>query len=676
MPRADLLALDTDELASMTNRGTVKRALRELESGALTFSIEETEVELCVTWSDGIHCTFPQGKAVPDAICSSGSSGISRHVVRSVLAYQRFTKSGSAKGGDPSCGDAAAHEETESAPSVSWDPGTITDEELQKHFSKAAITRARKLFQKGVLADLTRGRKPSVKFLHDSCTIRFPVAGDLRYATGDCEEKQLSRWVPQAVWAFRELAEERTSGLVVTGDGKIDLPQKAIDHLWKLMDELCQTGIANLSGPWLQRFSRVENEMMEAGLVWLGSLCEAIQLQLRSYREQDSRFDPVELSRLIGELSARLRVVQNEATTIPLALVCGTKSSARTAFKRSRLVALGLDARPTETQVEFRIYFQDSETGTVLVLSRHLAAREGEGEPAKSFDDLAQRVLSSRASIEKFSRSILLLASGKRTPTDDLILPAGSGKVAVNAQEYLWEDLKPPFAAESFEQIRQRLEMLPPDWLRPRRCAENLHLIHIRRIGEVEFDNRMQRLVATIEDREGQLAKMMFPFHEQGRAGFEQFFEALATRGEEAKFVCGHLRLENRQLIIEPVSVVFEHEGQRSMLVPWLKGAEAAGAGDQRMDANEFEAEHPIDGFLDQLASQIADVLIVGWDRQDAEQWHLLLENGRAIGFDKILKPLEQIVTELQNRRQRVNQNVVQGPKSLMELCIYLRLIA
>ena len=89
MARSDLLALDADELASLTNRGTVKRAVRELESGEPEFSIKENKKGLVVSWSDGITCTFPPDKPIKDAVCSSGSLGISRHIVRSVLAYQQ-----------------------------------------------------------------------------------------------------------------------------------------------------------------------------------------------------------------------------------------------------------------------------------------------------------------------------------------------------------------------------------------------------------------------------------------------------------------------------------------------------------------------------------------------------------------------------------------------------------
>ena len=59
MARDDLLSLSIDDLASMTNRGTVKRAEKELAAGQLEFDIKEgSDGHLLVNWSDGIECEF------------------------------------------------------------------------------------------------------------------------------------------------------------------------------------------------------------------------------------------------------------------------------------------------------------------------------------------------------------------------------------------------------------------------------------------------------------------------------------------------------------------------------------------------------------------------------------------------------------------------------------------
>ena len=210
MPRTDLLALTVDDLAALTNRGAVKRAEKELAAGKLTFEFEEDGAgELNVAWSDGITCLFPAGETIREAVCSSGSVGISRHVVRSVLAYQRIA-AGDEHVGESQDPAVAAESETDSksnaAATQSWDPGAITDADLAKCFRKATVTRAQKRFDQGVLVELTRGAKPSARFLDEACTIRFLVPGDLRYVTGDCAEAALPVWVSMAVWAFPRTA--------------------------------------------------------------------------------------------------------------------------------------------------------------------------------------------------------------------------------------------------------------------------------------------------------------------------------------------------------------------------------------------------------------------------------------------------------------------------------------
>src|SRR3954454_11498760 len=136
MPRADLLALTDDDLIALTNRGTVKRAQKELETGAPTCQIaEDGSGGVTVTWSDGITCRFLAGKTVHDAVCSSGGLGISRHVIRSVLAYQRKHAAPPAALTESGTGTEARSALSRSGPE-DWDPGQFTDDQLVAAFKK------------------------------------------------------------------------------------------------------------------------------------------------------------------------------------------------------------------------------------------------------------------------------------------------------------------------------------------------------------------------------------------------------------------------------------------------------------------------------------------------------------------------------------------------------------
>src|SRR5687768_6944675 len=129
MPRADLLALTPDDLAALTNRGTVKRAQRELDANEVTGTLKEEDGTVTATWSDGAKCILPAGAVVADARCTCPATELCRHVVRTVLAYQKQSAS------TVPAGDAGP-----------WNPGDVTDAELAKHFKPATLTTARTQF--------------------------------------------------------------------------------------------------------------------------------------------------------------------------------------------------------------------------------------------------------------------------------------------------------------------------------------------------------------------------------------------------------------------------------------------------------------------------------------------------------------------------------------------------
>jgi hypothetical protein len=69
MSRADLLALTPDDLAALTNRGTVKRAQRELETGEATFTLNESDAgEITVEWSDQSRCVLPARRSIDSGV--------------------------------------------------------------------------------------------------------------------------------------------------------------------------------------------------------------------------------------------------------------------------------------------------------------------------------------------------------------------------------------------------------------------------------------------------------------------------------------------------------------------------------------------------------------------------------------------------------------------------------
>jgi hypothetical protein len=322
MSRMDLLSLTADDLASLTNRGTVKRAERELESGEVTCQIEtDASGDLRFVWSEGTTCLFPAGKTVREAVCSSGVLGISRHVIRSVLAYQKCaassvvaapvetppddvaavapTSTASTTVSTAASSAASTTSEEHSAPptsptsgpqvGASFDPGAFTDEDLVACFKSADVAKARKRFEQGVLVELVRGAKPVARFLDEACTVRFLVPGDLRYATADCAPALQNLWIALAVWSFRQLPAEKLAGLVSLVTQEWPVPREVLRELDQLLLELMREGVSGLASSFVAKMQRMEQSLRSAALVWPAELlvdviaqCEMYAITMRS----------------------------------------------------------------------------------------------------------------------------------------------------------------------------------------------------------------------------------------------------------------------------------------------------------------------------------------------------------------------------------------------------------
>lgn len=697
--RADLLALSPDDLATLTNRGTVKRAQKEVEAGEPRATIEEEPGgRVVVRWSDGIVCEFRAGGTIHDAKCSSNSPGISRHVVRSVLCYQRHhsrpserdeatpsdvlhgetNRSESAQSGTPhresaqhettqhestqhestqhetaqhettqtesaqnetarekaekdcAVGRATVKEETASGfvtatPSAgpvspgnappakiasattarlqSWDPGQFTDEQLTACYGAAAVARARARFAQGVLVEVTRGAKPTARFLDEASIVRFLVPNDLRYASADCSESQWGLWVSLAVWSFRRLAAEETAGMLSLQLQSVEVPRDTLGQWQTLLQELCRDGFAGVAPTWCQRMTRLHGRLEADGLAWPAELAVELQQLVEQYQAHDARFDPDHVVAVIGESLARARAIARGSEAVPQLLVRGGKTDRASEIRSSRFIGIGLGAAFSRRNVTLSAFVQDVNSGHVGVIERVFAnPAQGSGEAPRSLAMLAATTLARGVSLGAIGMSQLILQAGKRTANDRLIPPRGSSGLTVNPQTFQWEQLRPPLAVEGFAQLRARLRFLPPSYLRPRRATEGLFCVELAGCDGVAFDGARQQLEATLRDRDRETARLIHPYFDRAADGFQSLSRTLHEAGERLRFVCGHAKLDGLGLSIRPVAVVFDDQGRRTGVCPWFsRGSSAAGtavsadsvAGTDSVAGSAHESESP-----------------------------------------------------------------------------------
>src|SRR5262249_24722861 len=154
-------------------------------------------------------------------------------------------------------------------------------------------------------------------------------------------------------------------------------------------------------------------------------------------------------------------------------------------------VGLGCGARPGRREVVLTAYLLDSDSGSMVAVSREF--REAEPDPAhppRPFGDLAQALVVKGNSLATLGLGQLLIRGAKRTSSCPLL--PGRADASVQPQAFAWEGLRRPVLVEEFAELDARLGALPPASLRPRRVAEDFHVCTVAGAEGAQFVDATQ----------------------------------------------------------------------------------------------------------------------------------------------------------------------------------------
>jgi hypothetical protein len=662
MPRSDLLALTHDDLSALTNRGTVKRAQREIDSGEVGCEITESDAgEVAVKWTDDAKCVFPAGGTVAQGRCSCVATTLCRHLVRSVLAYQK--KSAESAGPTP-------------PPALApWDPGTISDEELAKHFKKPALAAAAAKLKEGLLIELVRSSKPTARFHQLACTLRFVVPGDIRYTHCDCAEVAPCSHVPLAVQAVRLLGADKNARVVSTQQTALPVPAELLVDVEAARRDLVDDGISNAPTAWKDRMVRLERRCQEAELVWPAEVLAEIVQQYERYAGHNALFAPDRIAELAGEALIRSDAIRSAPAAVPQLLVRGTSADRATNIGSARYIGLGCGARQQRGSAEVTAYLQDADTGTVVTVSREFPDPDKESKAApRDFWQLAQTPVVRGISLGAMGGGQLLIQGGKRSP--DRRLTVGRAKASLNPQGFAWESLRAPVLAESFAELRARLGGLPPASLRPRYVAEDFHVCPVAAVEGPGFNAISQTVEAVVTDAAGESARIVHPFQSRSREGTEALLAAFADPLKKLRFVAGPTHLSSRGIVCRPVMLVFECGPSRVGLQPSIdrlsnsaSSSLTAGAAAASTDsAQELPAE---------LLAHLGEVFLLGLRRADARVarvWQELARHAEALGYDRLARPIAALAESLRQKASTSRWDSGPAIQIVLELALLARL--
>jgi hypothetical protein len=625
MLRQDLLALAADDLVALSNRGIVKRAQREIEDGAGPIRIEEEPGGNVVAhWPDGAVCRLMAGEVLSGDSCTCVATTVCRHLIGAILAYQRRTAK-------PSAGVVQA---------ASWDPGTIPDDALSSCWSSRDIAAAQQVHKEGVVVELHRGPRPRARFHNLGHSVRFLVPGDVHYTRCDCADPAPCRHALLAVWAFRQLPVEQVSGLVTTAEHVEPVPSEVFAETDRALEDLVDYGLASLPEALVRRLERLEKVCRQSGLVWPAEILAELLVARQQYHAHDARFSPSQAAMLIGELAIRTDAARAAGHSVPRIFICGSREENASAIGYSRLIGLGsaVDHRPGS--VILTAYFQDAASGAVVAIPRQFAS-DDLGDSARPFAALARSVVLKGASLADVASGQIVIRGAKRTPIGEL--KVGRAGAAVSPQDYRWELLRPPVLAGCFADLVADQTLRPHPYLCSRSLTEGVSVCPVASVEDVRFDPREQTVTASLQDAEGQRARLIHPFYARGRAGAEALLSYLGN--SKLLFVSGKARLDPAGLILSPVGLVFEGDGNRWLLQPWI--CDDTVVRSDRIAGPQCGEVEPLNRHLGELLGLLGEAAVLGRGRVPSRLWQDLRRQSSALGLVKIpeyVKP-DSVVT-------------------------------
>ncbi|WP_440898974.1 SWIM zinc finger family protein [Actinosynnema sp.] len=543
MRRADLLALTSEALVDLANRGLVKRATREVEAGAGPVLGVADDGAVTGVFPDGVTAVLPPGVGLDAASCSCGARGACRHRIAVVLAYQR---------------EHGGAEEEVRAP---WSPGSVPDAELVAAFGERAVAAARRVLRSGVPVVLRRagtGDPVAVAEL-PSATVRFLVPGELGYASTDAAALRRDQLVALAVLAFRE-ADERgfadpvvrfdAGGSAGPGGGSGDGPAPGAEAV-ELTGQLLREGAVH-TGPVLDAaLERSRRDLTAAGMHWPAAAVGELAEQLAAYRARGARHRVERVAELVAEVRARARA------TGPRSTVLGFDEAAETPMRRVRLTSLGCRVTGTSEDRTAEVFFADGDG--VLVL-RHRWQLGADERPTGH--DLAGRRLS--------GTTLGALAAANVVSESAVRSPSRVARTSVTPLGSAWTGLRAPVLVRDLAAAGAELAALAPRVVRARVEAEHVRVVEVAAVRSVGYDPGAQRLEAVVADAAGTTALVRATYRSTTPTALDALAGALAAG---ATHVSGALSRTGGRLVITPFAVLTPD----GPVVPDLAGGEVGG---------------------------------------------------------------------------------------------------
>ncbi|MBX9692716.1 MAG: hypothetical protein K2Z81_10055, partial [Cyanobacteria bacterium] len=511
---------------------------------------------------------------------------------------------------------------------------------------------------------------------------RFLVPDDIRYAHCDCTDNfPHCVHAPLAVLAFRKLQKGKQADLFETAAVEVPVSAALLEEAESSISKLIEDGITTENQLTSAALKRAAVHLLDGNQLWLSETMNDILLELERYQHHDARFSGTTVSSLIGELLGRLDAIVADKNVLPRRFMCGLNSDKSSSVSSSRMIGLGCGARIYRKTHELTAYFQDLSSGNVVSINKEFIAEDSEPKP---FWHLAGKAALRTSTLHQLGAGQLLTKGGKLSPSRQY--HHGRAAFTLNQQMYKWESLRAPLLVETFDELRAMMGIQPPRFLSPRHAGHSFYVCKVKAATKVDFDYVEQCIEADLIDEVNGVARLTFPFYSLCADGAESLLQNLRSRPSQVRFVSGHVRGYGKNLVIEPVGVIFEDGERRFMIQPWVDRAMSESATNETQEREDPEQTslHSEDErrnadfvheYAERVLEELGNLVTAGLRRSNIDTmqaWKRLKADGIAGGSSLLVSPVAHIADQLEAKMSMAtwdSQSTTRYIKILTVLC-------
>ncbi|QWF18235.1 SWIM zinc finger family protein [Lysobacter capsici] len=655
--RPDLLELSTDALIALANAGFVKRALKELDEGRMPQVEELDDGAVRAHYDDGQHATLAAGRSLREAVCSCPASGLCRHRVTLVLAYQRWVRDAMGAGAsDAAASDPAASDAndagrdalTDNAPQADaapqrWTPAEFDDTAIAAGFPAATIDIATRLAAARPVIALQAGlgdNAPNARL--PMCSVRFFSRSSLLHARCDCRQGSGCEHVVLAVWAFRQWQASRDEGAQATveleprqhgeraGVVGFDADAQSLrDELGRLCLRLWMDGSSQSPLLLEAPFERLRQRCAQLGWSWVLASLQRLQDLLIAQHARSTRFDPLQLLDAVAECTARVDAarragraqVEAGIAPLPASQILGLGVKGEVALDHLRLVSLGAQCWQDQEAEGVRVLFADPDTQSVTVLERQWPRADTGASTATGAAPtalMARRIAGQ--TLRQFASGQVVTRGAKRRANGVIDIAAGARQTNVlPLAPQSWDQLRAPLRQPGARELSAHLRRALPDFVRPRQVIEHLHVLPVDAVLDWGWDAAEQTLRARLRSGgEGGVSEidpadclqLALPHSAAAVGAVDVLARALSGEWGAPRVVAGLARLQAGHLQVLPLALITE---QRALVLQ----AESAPAQTLPMQTFDY-AGSALAHQVEQTRQQLAAWLRQGLRHQNA----------------------------------------------------------